>query len=75
MPKLSDLLSPIKVTYLATDVVTSIAGESEQSRSKRKQLMNQLDVLSQGLETCKTFVVGNSHGTSCSRLLRCCKSD
>jgi hypothetical protein len=57
--------------YLAANVVTSIAGESEQSRSKRKQLTNQLDVLVQGLKTCKKFVVDNLHGTSCSKLLRC----
>jgi hypothetical protein len=69
--RLGDILSPIKVTYLADDIVTSIAGESEQSRSQRKQLTNQLDVLVQGLETCKRFVVGNVHGTSCSQLLRC----
>ncbi|KAJ4342112.1 hypothetical protein N0V95_007048 [Ascochyta clinopodiicola] len=73
--KLSDILSPIKVTYLAADVVTSIAGESEQSRSKRKQLTNQLDVLVQGLETCKKFVVGNLHGLSCSKLMRCYTSE
>jgi hypothetical protein len=69
--KLGDILSPIKVTCLTADVVTSVAGESEQSRSKRKQLKNQLDVLVQGLDTCKKFVVGNLHGTSGSQLPRC----
>lgn len=69
--KLSDILSPIKVTCLTADVVTSVAGESEQSCSKRKQLTNQLDVLIQGLETCKKFVVGNLHGTSGNQLPRC----
>jgi hypothetical protein len=69
--KLSDILSPIKVTYLTADVVTGVAGESEQSRSKRKQLTNRLDVLVQGLETCRQFVVGNLHGTSGSRLPQC----
>jgi hypothetical protein len=69
--KLSEILSPVEVTYLTADTVTSVAGESEQSRSKRKQLTNQLDVLVQGLETCRQFVVGNLHGTSRSQLPRC----
>lgn len=61
--KLGDVLSPIKVAYLAPDVVSSVAGESDESRAKRRQLMNQLDVLVQGLQTCKTFVVGTWQGT------------
>jgi hypothetical protein len=40
----------------------SVAGESDESRAKRRQLMNQLDVLVQGLETCKKFVVRTLHG-------------
>jgi hypothetical protein len=60
--KLDEILSPIKVTYLASDVVTSVAGESEESRAKRKQLTNQLDVLVQGLETCKRFIVRTLQG-------------
>ncbi|KAH4902835.1 hypothetical protein HBI56_121500 [Parastagonospora nodorum] len=59
--QLGDILSPIKVTHLAADVVTSVAGESDESRAKRRQLNNQLDVLIQGLETCKKFVVGKLH--------------
>jgi predicted ATPase len=62
LAKLSDILSPLKVTYLAADEVTSVAGESDESRAKRKQLTNQLDVLVHGLETCKKFVVGTLHG-------------
>lgn len=73
--KISSLLVDLSsITYSmrrSSDIVTSIAGESEQSRSKRKQLTNQLDVLVQGLGTCKKFVVGNLHGTFCSKLLRC----
>ncbi|KAF2259691.1 hypothetical protein CC78DRAFT_524429 [Lojkania enalia] len=68
--KLDDILSPIKVTYLTADVVASVAGESEESRAKRKQLMNQLDMLVRGSETCKRFMVGRLQGTydSVSRL-------
>ena len=61
--KLDDILSPIKVTYLPAEVVTSIAGESEESRAKRKQLTSQLDVLVRGSETCKRFMVGTLQGT------------
>src|SRR5690348_12247340 len=51
--KLDGILSPMKVTCLAADVVTEIAGESEESRTMRKQFTNQLNVLSTGLETCR----------------------
>ncbi|KAH5707452.1 hypothetical protein HBI20_205330 [Parastagonospora nodorum] len=61
--QLGDILSPIKVTQLAADVVTSVAGESDEGRAKRRQLNNQLDVLIQGLETCKKFVVVTLHDT------------
>lgn len=60
--KLSNIVSPIKVTSLASDVVTSIAGESKESQAKRSQLENQLGVLVQGLETCKRFIVGTLQG-------------
>lgn len=61
--KLDDILSPITVTYLRAGIVTSVADESEESRARRKQLTNQLNVLVQGLETCKRFVVGTLQGT------------
>jgi hypothetical protein len=60
--KLDDILSPIKITRLAEDVITSVAGESEESRDKRKQLKDQLDVLEQGLGTCKRFMVRTLQG-------------
>lgn len=54
--KLEDILSPIKVTYMPDDEVTSVAGESEESRARRKQLENQVDVLVSGADTCKRFM-------------------
>jgi hypothetical protein len=42
--------------------VARVAGETDESRAKRRQLTNQLDVLVQGLETCKKFVVWTLHG-------------
>ena len=71
---LGDILSPIKVTYLTDEVVTSVAGESDESCAKRRQLTNQLSVLVQGLQTCKKFVVGTLHGMCLVHLLiRYCK--
>lgn len=60
--KLSDILAPVKIAYLANDVVESAAGESEESRSQRKQLTHQLNVLTQGSEMCKTFIVRAAQG-------------
>jgi hypothetical protein len=63
---LNDILSPIKITSLATDVVTSIAGESEERQEKRMLLTNQLDVLVQGSEICERFVVRTLESTPAS---------
>ncbi|KAF2728002.1 hypothetical protein EJ04DRAFT_593292 [Polyplosphaeria fusca] len=61
--KLEDILSPIKVTRLPADTVTDIAGESEESSARRRQLENQLSVLGGGLETCRKFVPGRVQRT------------
>jgi len=61
--KLDGILSPIKVAYLATDVVTSVAGESDESLARRKQLTHKLDVLVKGSETCKKFMLVRLQGT------------
>lgn len=60
--KLGEILSPIKVANLTVNVVANVAGESDESRVKRGQLTSQLDVLVQGLQTCKKFMVGKLHG-------------
>ncbi|RYO45292.1 hypothetical protein AA0116_g13311 [Alternaria tenuissima] len=62
--RLNDIVSPVKITSLTSDVMRSIAGESEESRAKRKQLENQLDVLVQGLETCNRFMIGTLQGVT-----------
>ncbi|KAF4634182.1 hypothetical protein G7Y89_g3925 [Cudoniella acicularis] len=51
-----DIFSPITVTSLPADLVTSVAGESEESRAQCEQLTRQLDVLMKGTETCKRFI-------------------
>ncbi|RMZ66327.1 dynamin GTPase [Pyrenophora seminiperda CCB06] len=68
--KLSDIVSPIRVTSLASDVVTDIAGESKESRAKRSQLEIQLGVLVQGLDTCKRFMVKTLQDTPDTPTLR-----
>ncbi|KAI8628485.1 dynamin family protein [Xylariaceae sp. FL1651] len=53
---LSDILSPVKVFSMSTELVATIAGEPREIRAKRKKLTKQLDVLKKGSETCKRFV-------------------
>jgi hypothetical protein len=53
---LCDIFSPITVTSMPADLVTRIAGESEENRAQREQLTRQLDVLMKGSETCKRFI-------------------
>jgi len=53
---LYNIFTPITVTSMPTDLVTSIAGESEENRAQREQLNRQLEVLMKGIETCKRFV-------------------
>jgi hypothetical protein len=62
LAKLGNIFSPLKVTCLAANIVTNVAGESDESRAKRKQLTNQLDVLVHSLESCKKLVAGTLHG-------------
>lgn len=41
---------------MPADLVTRIAGESEENRAQREQLSKQLDVLMKGSDTCKRFI-------------------
>jgi hypothetical protein len=56
MSALDRILSPLSVYLMPADEVARIAGESEETRAERDQLNKQLDVLRNGLETCKRFV-------------------
>ena len=49
------IFSPVKVFEMSPELVSCIAGESEHSRTERKQLNRQLAVLGNGLRTCKRF--------------------
>jgi hypothetical protein len=53
---LYNIFSPITVTSMPADLVTSVAGESEENRAQREQLNKQLEVLMKGIKTCKRFV-------------------
>ncbi|KAI1735636.1 dynamin family protein [Xylaria scruposa] len=55
MASLPAILSPTVVFDMSDDLVTAIAGESNESRAKRTKLANQVEVLQQGSETCKRF--------------------
>jgi hypothetical protein len=56
MSQLYDFFSPLTVTSMPADLVTCIAGESEENRTQREQLTQQLDVLMKGLKTCKGII-------------------
>lgn len=53
---LGDVFSPVAVSAMPADLVTRIAGESEENRAQREQLTKQLDVLTKGSDTCKRFM-------------------
>ena len=53
---LNDIFTPVAVSTMSADLVTSMAGESEESRAQREQLVKQLDVLTKGSDTCKRFI-------------------
>jgi hypothetical protein len=50
------LFTPIIAFEMPEDLVTEIAGESEQSQSLREQLNKKLWILTNGSETCRRFV-------------------
>jgi hypothetical protein len=53
---LLDIFSPVTIFKMAGDLVTSIAGESEENRAHREQLNKQLEVLKKGHVTCEKFI-------------------
>ena len=63
---IDDIFSPVKVYLMSPELVSRIAGESEDSRTEREQLNRQLAVSGNGLHTCKRFAgFGVSGGESC----------
>jgi hypothetical protein len=52
---IDDIFSPVKMYQMSPELVSRIAGESEDSRTESEQLNRQLAVLGNGLHTCKRF--------------------
>lgn len=50
------LFTPITAFEMPENLVTEIAGESEDSRSLREQLNKRMWILTKGSETCRRFV-------------------
>lgn len=53
---LPGIFNPVTAFDMSDELVTQIAGESEQSRSLREQLNKKLRVLAKGSHTCRRFV-------------------
>ena len=53
---LGGIFTPVAVSAISADLVTSMAGKSEENLAQRAQLTKQLDVLIIGSETCKRFI-------------------
>ncbi len=63
---IDDIFSPVKVFQMPPELVSCIAGESEDSRAEREQLNRQLAALGNGLQTCKKIASFRvSGGESC----------
>ncbi|GKZ67889.1 hypothetical protein AnigIFM50267_002443 [Aspergillus niger] len=61
---LPSLFTPLKVFEMPSELVSRIAGESDENRALRQQLDKKLRILEKGLRTCRQFasdrgVVGN----------------
>ncbi|KAI0097029.1 P-loop containing nucleoside triphosphate hydrolase protein [Hypoxylon sp. NC0597] len=59
---LSDILSPVAVFKMSPDLVELIAGESQESRTRREELTKKIDVLQKGLKTCEHFMDAKLRG-------------
>ncbi|CAG8197859.1 unnamed protein product [Penicillium salamii] len=53
---LPGIFNPVTAFDMSDELVTQIAGESEESRSLREQLNKKLHVLAKGSDTCRRFV-------------------
>ena len=53
---LDDIFTPVAVSAMFVNLVTSIAGESEENHAQREQIIKQLDVLMQDFDICKHFI-------------------
>jgi len=54
--RLEKIFAPVAVSAMPVNLVTDIAGESEENRAEREQLTRQLHILAKGSETCQRFI-------------------
>lgn len=52
---LPGLFTPLKVFEMPSELVSRIAGESDENRALRQQLDKKLQILEKGLRTCRQF--------------------
>ncbi|KAI0430020.1 P-loop containing nucleoside triphosphate hydrolase protein [Xylaria sp. FL1042] len=55
MAALPQIFSSVVVLEMPDDLVSAIAGESQETRDERTKLANQVEILSKGSYTCKRF--------------------
>ncbi|KAJ6118438.1 Male sterility NAD-binding [Penicillium samsonianum] len=60
------LFTPITAFEMPKDLIRQVAGESEESQSRREQLNKKLWILRKGSDTCKRFVGIRGLACSCS---------
>ena len=53
---LSNIFEPVAVSAMSANLITSMAGESEENCAQHEQLIKQLDILIKGSDTCKHFI-------------------
>ncbi|KAL8826245.1 MAG: hypothetical protein Q9191_003922, partial [Dirinaria sp. TL-2023a] len=53
---ISSIFTPVAVSAMSADLVTSMADEFEENRAQREQLIKQLEVLMKGSDICKRFI-------------------
>mgnify|MGYP007007027016 CR=1 FL=1 len=69
------LFTPITAFEMPEDLVSEIAGESEESQSLREQLNRKLWILTKGSDTCRRFVGIRGLGKGNKLTLGCTYTD
>ncbi|KAI2866543.1 hypothetical protein CBS63078_10775 [Aspergillus niger] len=64
---LASLFTPMKVFGMPPELVSRIAGESEENHAVREQLSKKLQILGNGLSTCRQFVGSRGVGTNLTK--------
>ncbi|RDH26526.1 hypothetical protein BDQ94DRAFT_177479 [Aspergillus welwitschiae] len=67
---LNSLFTPIKVYEMPSELVSRIAGESEENRALREQLNKKMQILGSGLSVCRQFVGSRGVSTNLMNAVR-----